>query len=99
MATTSRGPLVIAIQTGGASPLVATALRARIDSMLPASIETNLDTISAVRREMKAVVSDAGERGRRWRAAAESGLLEQMLFGDGDRGLPELRRILGLGST
>ena len=98
MAATARGPLVVAIQTGGASPLVSAALRTRIDALLPETLETNLEKIAAIRQELKAHVTDPIERGRRWKAAAERGLVDRLLFDGDDRGAQELRLVLGFDS-
>ena len=98
MAATARGPLIVAFQTGGASPLVSAALRARVESILPESLEATLDIIASTRQEMKSRVPDAGERGRRWKAAAESGLLDRLLFNGEDGAVLELRRALGVDS-
>jgi siroheme synthase-like protein len=96
MATASRGQVTVAIQTGGASPLVSAALRSRVESVLPESLETKLDLVSSIRAELKTVVESTSERGRRWRNVAQLGLLDRLLFGDDDEAARDLRRELGL---
>ena len=96
MATASRGQVTVAIQTGGASPLVSAALRSRVESVLPESLETKLDLVAAIRAELKAAVESASERGNRWRNAARRGLLDRLLFGEDDEAVRDLRRELGL---
>ncbi len=96
MAVTTRGPLIVAIQSGGASPLVSAALRARVESVIPATLEESLDIIATARRDLKLRVTDAAERGRRWKLVADGGLLERLLFDPEQRGAAELRETLGL---
>lgn len=96
MAASTRGPLVVAFQTGGASPLVSALLRAKVESILPETLDENLEAVAVLRQELKARVGDVRERGRLWRTAASSGLLNRLLF-DGDvAAMSELRRVLGL---
>ena len=63
-----RGPLVVAVATGGASPALARAVRERIERLLPSEYAMLAETVAEVRRELRA-------RGESADAAAWSGAL------------------------
>ena len=48
-----RGPLLVAVATGGASPALARAVREEIERMLPADYAALAETVAHVRRELR----------------------------------------------
>jgi siroheme synthase-like protein len=61
-----RGPLTVAISTGGASPAMARLLREEIGRRLPADWAAVADLVAGVRRELRA--RGIAPDGARWRA-------------------------------
>jgi siroheme synthase-like protein len=49
-----RGPLVVAVATGGASPALARAVREEIERLLPSEYAVLAETVAEVRRELRA---------------------------------------------
>ncbi len=49
-----RGPLVVAVATGGASPALARAVREEIERLLPSEYAALAETVAKVRRELRA---------------------------------------------
>jgi precorrin-2 dehydrogenase/sirohydrochlorin ferrochelatase len=82
MATVRRGSLMVALQTGGAAPVVTSALRAYLDRILPENVGTVIDTLAELREEMRGVISSADERTHRWQAALAAGYVVGALEGD-----------------
>ena len=74
-----RGPVLVAVSTGGASAGLAKALRLRLEALLPASLGLLAEGLGRARGAMRARWSDAGERRRALDAAtAEGGPLDPL---------------------
>ncbi len=74
-----RGPVVIAVGTGGVSAGLAKAVRLRLEALLPASLGALADGLGAARQAMRARWNDAGERRRALDAAlAQGGALDPL---------------------
>lgn len=82
MSTIRRGRLVVAVQTGGASPAVSAALRSYLEQQLPPHIGDVLDTLADLRRQAQVTIADAAERTSRWHALVASGEIARALGGD-----------------
>ncbi len=65
-AIVDRSPLVVAISSGGAAPVLARKLRARIESMLPVSIGRLAAFARTWRQRAAERIADAGQRRRFW---------------------------------
>ncbi len=91
-----RGPITIAISTGGASPALARHLRARIEEAVPAAYGGLAALLGRLRDEVKAVVGSSRERGRRWEAVLESDVLALLEQGKAAEAEARAREILGL---
>ncbi len=69
-----RGPLVVAVSTGGQSPAFATWLRRRIAADLGPEHDALLDILAEHRRELRA--AGQATEGLDWQSAIDSGMLE-----------------------
>jgi len=61
-----RSPLVVAVSSSGASPMLARRIRARIEALLPAGLGRLAQVARAWRQSLRARVKQAGERRRFW---------------------------------
>ncbi|MFM5950962.1 MAG: bifunctional precorrin-2 dehydrogenase/sirohydrochlorin ferrochelatase [Novosphingobium sp.] len=81
-----RGPVLIAVGTGGASAGLAKALRLRLEALLPASLGMLAERLQAARGAMRKRWSDGGERRRALDAAlALGGPLDPLDSASADR--------------
>jgi siroheme synthase-like protein len=69
-----RGPVTIAIGTGGASPSLAIAIRERIEAALPSRIGELASALAAARPALLAAFPTYAERARRLKAWVEAAL-------------------------
>lgn len=77
-----RDPLTIAISTGGAAPVVARILRARVEAMLPAAYGRLADFLSGYRDRISARVRGGTARRRFWENLIEGSVGDAFLAGD-----------------
>lgn len=68
-----RGPVLVAVGTGGVSAGLAKALRLRLEGLLPASLGVLAEGLGAARAGLRARWADAGARRRALDAALASG--------------------------
>lgn len=74
-----RGPVLVAVSTGGASAGLAKALRLRLEELLPGSLGALAEALQAARRAMRARWPDAGaRRGAIDAALAQGGALDPL---------------------
>jgi uroporphyrin-III C-methyltransferase/precorrin-2 dehydrogenase/sirohydrochlorin ferrochelatase len=73
-----RGIVTVAISTGGASPVLARLLRARIEMLLPPGIGRIAQRALAWRDRVRQVLPDAGARRHFWEWAFEQGDAEDL---------------------
>jgi len=77
-----RGPVAVAVSTGGRSPAFTAALREHLDDVLGSDIEEHLDHYVRWRERVRVAVSGFGSRERLWRELRATGLYK-VLLGDG----------------
>ncbi len=77
-----RDPLTIAISTGGAAPVVARILRARVEAMLPAAYGRLALFVSRFRDRIAATVKGSTARRRFWENMIEGHAGDAFLSGD-----------------
>lgn len=77
-AIVERGPITVAVSTGGALPVLARLLRARIETLLPPSLGDFAVRAAAFRQQVRQQLPEMRQRLRFW-----DGLLQQQLIGSG----------------
>ena len=80
-ALVERGPLKIAISTGGASPVLARLLRARLETILPSSYGRLAGLMQAFRARAKEKFPDIRQRRRFWEQVLSGPIAEMFLAG------------------
>lgn len=81
-----RGPVLVAVGTGGASAGLAKALRLRLETLLPASLGALAEALQAARGAMRARWAGGAQRRRALDAAlAEGGVLDPLDAGSAER--------------
>lgn len=76
-----RSPVVVAVSTGGASPVLARLLRARLEMLIPAGYGRLAELAELFRKRVKAVIRDANERRHFWEQALRGPVAELALAG------------------
>ena len=93
-ALVDRGPVVVAISTGGASPTLARRLRERIEAALPESIGSLARYLGGRRQRIREALPALRERQRFWDRAIDSELAAQVARGDVAAADATLERVL-----
>jgi len=79
-----RSPVVIAVSTGGASPVLARLLRAKLETMIPAAYGRLADLMRSFRQRVKVRFPDMQRRRRFWEDILQ-GPIAEMLFAGQDK--------------
>lgn len=85
-AIVDRSPVVVAISSGAAAPVLARSLRARIEALLPARLGDLARFAGRFRGAVKNVIPDPVARRRFWELFFASPLAERVLAGDEQAG-------------
>lgn len=80
-----RSPVTIAISTGGAAPVIARILRARIESLLPSGYGRLASFLSGFRGKIEDHISGGRARRRFWEQMIDGPIADAFLAGDEDR--------------
>ena len=80
-----RSPVTIAISTGGAAPVIARILRARIESLLPSGYGRLASFLSGFRGKIEDRITSGRARRRFWEQMIEGPIGDAFLAGDDDR--------------
>lgn len=83
-AVVDRDPVIVAISSGGAAPILARQLRARIESMIPANYGRLARLAARFRDRAKAAFGSARQRRRFWESALQGVAAELVLSGHED---------------
>jgi uroporphyrin-III C-methyltransferase/precorrin-2 dehydrogenase/sirohydrochlorin ferrochelatase len=92
-AIVDRGDVVVAVGTGGASPVVARRVRERIEAMLPARIGDLATFIGGYRKPMHARIPEFSLRRRFWERVIDGPIGALVLAGRKDEAEAELKQI------
>lgn len=92
-----RSPLLIAISSGGAAPVLARLLRARIESLIPATYGRLAAFAGRLRAHVKTALPANGQRMRFWERVFQGSVAEQVLAGHDEQAERMARRILARG--
>jgi uroporphyrin-III C-methyltransferase/precorrin-2 dehydrogenase/sirohydrochlorin ferrochelatase len=76
-----RSPVVVAVSTGTASPVLARLLRTRLESVIPAGYGRLADLCARYRDRVKAHFSDQRDRRRFWDRVLQGGVAERVFTG------------------
>lgn len=76
-----RSPVVAAVSTGGASPVLARLIRARLESMIPAAYGHLAALASSFRDQVKARFADVNQRRRFWESTLQGMVAERVFSG------------------
>ncbi len=89
-----RSPVVVAISSGGASPVLARLLRARLETLLPAAYGGLASLVESFRDRVKRRFARIDERRRFWEEVLEGPVAEMFLAGRRDEAEAALERQL-----
>ena len=80
-----RAPLVVAISTSGASPILARIIKARLESMLPAAYGRLASFVGGLRRQVMQRLKAGADRRRFWERVLDGPVADRLLAGDEER--------------
>jgi uroporphyrin-III C-methyltransferase/precorrin-2 dehydrogenase/sirohydrochlorin ferrochelatase len=93
-AIVDRSPVLIAVSTGGASPVLARLLRARLETMIPAAYGRLAACAAAFRASVKQRFSQPDKRRRFWENVLQGPFAEMVLAGKDQAAKDHLERLL-----
>ncbi len=89
-----RSPVVVAVSSGGASPVLARLLRARLETLIPASFGRLASLLGEFRQQVKQRFASTGERRRFWERVLQGPVTELMFSGQEQAARAQLRAAL-----
>ncbi len=89
-----RSPLVLAVSTGGAAPILARLLRARLETLIPATYGRLAALVAEFRARVKQRIVHAARRRRFWESVLEGPIAEQIHAGQERAARAALERAL-----
>jgi len=76
-----RSPVVAAVSTGGASPVLARLIRSRLETLIPAGYGRLAELASRFRERVKARFSNPSDRRQFWEKVLDGGVAERVFSG------------------
>lgn len=95
-AIVDRSPVLIAVSSGGTSPVLARLLRARLETMIPAAYGRVATYAAAFRARVKQRFSQPDKRRRFWENVLQGAFAELVLAGKDQAAKDHLERLLNL---
>lgn len=77
-----RDPMLIAVGSGGASPVLARAVRSRIEAAIPASFGDLAELMSRFRQQVKNTITSLDDRRRLWQNVVDGPVAEAVFSGN-----------------
>ena len=93
-AIVDRSPVVVAVSTGGASPVLARILRARLETLIPAGYGRLADLVAGFRNEVKKRLPDSQARRRFWEKVLQGPVAEMIYSGREKEAIATLRHVI-----
>jgi uroporphyrin-III C-methyltransferase/precorrin-2 dehydrogenase/sirohydrochlorin ferrochelatase len=94
-----RSPVVVAISTGGASPVLARLLRAKLETLIPSAYGRLADLMQSFRQRVKQRFPDMRQRRRFWEEVLHGPIAEMLFAGQDKPALEALQRRLDEGDV
>jgi len=98
-AIVQKGPLVIAVSTGGASPAMAKKIRQDLDNMFGPEYGVFLQLLGSLRNEVKERFATQAERQKLWETVIESDILATIAAGKIDEAEEKIRHAVACTGT
>ena len=89
-----RDPVLVAVSTGGSSPVLARRLRERLEAFIPARIGELASWLRALRESTRRKLRDTGERRRFFEAVVDGPAARRFIDGDNQGATRIARRLL-----
>jgi len=94
-AIVDRSPVMVAVSSGGASPVLARLLRARLEALIPPAYGRLADLARRFRDPVKRCVRDSAQRRRFWERVLSGDIAEMVYAGQEEHASKRLQRELG----
>ena len=94
-----RSPVVVAVSTGGASPVLARLLRAKLETLIPSAYGSLADLMLSFRQQVKQRFPDMRRRRRFWDEVLQGPIAEMLFAGQEKPALEALQRHLDEGDV
>lgn len=90
-----RSPVIVAVSTGGSSPVLARLIKARLESLIPAGYGKLAEIAGEYREKIKQLISNPENRKRFWKHVLQSGFAERVFSGHLDEAKVILEKEVG----
>ncbi len=80
-AIVERSPMIIAVSTGGRSPVLARVMKARLEALIPAGFGRLADLVGRYRQKVKDAISDLDGRKAFWENLLDSSFIDKAVQG------------------